>query len=177
MCYNIRNYANIDVSRPLIDMQGSTKIASSDHQRKQGANFVNFPNPYPNPYRNPNWQSNSEVCTVGIGRTCYVPQVCLCHRRFFPLLRFVRHLHFEVAISILWRLAICIHVVDIRARFVPTFIRLFRMTWFPTNDLHALPPSIQESPSSTWNIILHVSEVTQQGLASLKNWPCLLCVL
>jgi hypothetical protein len=70
-----------------------------------------LPNLNPNPNPNPNWQSNSEVCTVGIGRTCYVPQVCLCHWCFFPLLSFVPHPHFEVAIflsSILWRLAMCI---------------------------------------------------------------------
>ena len=84
------------------------KLPAVTINANRGVNFVNFPNPHPNPNPNRNWQSNSEVYTVGIGRTCYVPQVCLCHRRFFPLLRFVPHLHFEVAISILWRLAICI---------------------------------------------------------------------
>ena len=42
VCYNIRNYASIDVVRPLIDMQGSTKIASSDHQRRGRISWISL---------------------------------------------------------------------------------------------------------------------------------------
>ena len=42
MCYNIRNYVSIDVVRPLIDMQGSTKIASSDHQRRGRISWISL---------------------------------------------------------------------------------------------------------------------------------------
>ena len=110
VCYNIRNYASIDVVRPLIDMQGSTKIASSDHQRRGRISWISLTLTVTLTLTLINWQSNSEVCTVGIGRTCYVPQACLCHRRLF-LLPFVHPTHYEVAIflsSILWRLSMCI---------------------------------------------------------------------
>ena len=50
-------------------------------------------------------------------------------------------------------------------------------TWFPTKDLNALPPSIQESPLSTWNIYYTFwGHTTRVGVA--KELPLLaLCVI
>ena len=105
---------------------------------------MDFPNPNRNPYPNSNWQSNSEVCTVGIGRTCYCLNVCLWHRRLF-LLPIGHPTHYEVGIflsSMLWRLAICIS-------------RCWRMSSILSRIYTSLP-STRDSPRKTCTRFHHL---------------------
>ena len=143
-------------------------------------NFVNFPVSRWSDYDTHMWQSNSEVCTVGIGTTCYVPQVCLCHWHFFPLLPFRASSSFwscTCLSSILWRLAMCIprcwHTSSILSHVytsLPYSRDSLRKTW---TRFHHLCRKVHRVHA----IYISRFEVTQQGLASLNNCPCLLCVL
>ena len=80
-----------------------------------------------------------------------------------------------------WRLAIWfatgLHVVDIRARFFPASIRLFRLHAIPYDRLARASTIYYESPSSTWNKYSSRFEVTRQALGSQWNCCCLVCVL
>ena len=137
---------------------------------------MDFPNPNRNPYPNSNWQSNSEVCTVGIGRTCYVSHVCLWHRRLF-LLPIVHPTHYEVGIflsSMLWRLAICIS-------------RCWRMSSILSRIYTSLPSS-RDAPRKTCTRFHHLFrkfhrvhiirfEVTQQVGVAKELTLLALCVI
>ena len=76
VCYNILNYANIDVSNSVVDVLGSTKLRAVANQRQQEVNFVDFTVSKRSESDTHLWQSNSEVRKNGLGRACSVPQVC-----------------------------------------------------------------------------------------------------
>ena len=124
-------------------------------------------------------------------RTPRCAQLVLVERVMFPKFTyvigvsfhyylFVPHPHFGVATclsSILWRLAMCI------ARCWHTSLILSHV--YTSLPYHVIPYERLERASTIYSgksieymkYIFPRFEVTQQGLASLNNCPCLLCVL
>ena len=162
MCYNIRNYANIDVSRPLIDMQGSTKIASSDHQRRGRISWISLT------------LTVTLTLTLIDSQTPRCAQLVLVERVMFPKFAYVIGVsfHYYVSCPILilklqfrfyegWRFVF--HVVDIRARFFPTFIRLFRIHVIPYERLERASTIYSGKSIEYMKYILHVLRSHKKG--------------
>ena len=124
-------------------------------------------------------------------RTLRCAQLVLVRRVMFPKFAYVIGVSFHYYLScplLILKLRIfkvrfyegwrCVfHVVDIRARFVPKCIRLFRIHTIPYERLKRASTTYSGKSIEYMKYIFPRFEVTQQGLASLNICPCLFCVL
>ena len=157
MCYNIRNFSSIDVVRPLIDMQGSTKIASSDHQRRGRISWISLTLTLTLTLTLIDSQTPRCAQLVLVERAivstfAYGIGVCFYYLSGTQLIMKLEF--FWVRCYEGWRFVF--HVVDVWARFFPASIRLFRLHVIPHERL-AHASTIYSGKSIEYMIyILHV---------------------
>ena len=175
VCNNIRNYANIDVLRPLVYVQGSTKIASSDHQRRGRISWISLTLTVTLTLtlidsQTPRCAQLVLVERVIVSTFAYGIGVCFYYLSGTQL---IMKLKFCLS-SMLWRLAICIS-------------RCWRMSSILSRIYTSLPSS-RDSPRKTCTRFHHLFrkvhrvhiirfEVTQQVGVAKELTLLALCVI